>query len=129
MHELTPLSAIDAGGWDTRYAVTLAVAVEGQLAAALIDTNGDGADIDLDEYERAASGDWQGGGSGSAGDSGASWSPRMVATWGRGSPHEEIAIRYRDGHRTVTATARGWRLCIMPTEDEDSYPVQVRRTT
>jgi hypothetical protein len=123
--DLTSESAISAGGWDPRYAVTLAIGIDGNLAAALVDTNGDGADIDLDEYERDTTGHWQEMGSGSAGDFGASWSPRMVAAWGRGAPHEQIEIGYINTRRTVAATDTGWWLCVMPTEDDHSYPQQV----
>ena len=128
MKDLTFESAISAGGWDPRYAVTLAISTDGNLAGALVDTNGDGADIDLDEYERDADGDWQGAASGSAGDEGASWSPRMVAAWGRGLPHEEIEVGYVTTRRMITATNTGWWLCVMPTQDEHSSPQRVHRS-
>lgn len=79
-------SAIIAGGWDARYAVTLAVATQGDIAAALIDTNGDGADIDLDEYERGADGHWRELISGNVDERGAHWSSRIASTWGQADP-------------------------------------------
>jgi hypothetical protein len=125
VEDLTAESAISAGGWDARYAITLAVAVNDRVAAALVDTNGDGADIDLDEYERDAGGHWREAGSGSAGECGSSWSPRMVATWGRANPGEHVDIRYLTQRWAVSATASGWWLCVMPTEDEEAAPERV----
>ena len=87
--------AVQAGGWDPRYAVVLAVASRGDVAAALIDTNGDGADIDLDEYASDADGLWDEAISGSAGAGGSSWSQRVVAIWGRAEPAASIEVEYR----------------------------------
>lgn len=117
MEELNAESAISAGGWDARYAVTLAAASHGGLAAALIDTNGDQADIDLDEYERDPDGHWHEIGSGSAGDSGASWSPRMAATWGRAEPGVQIEIEYLGHRHPVVASRSGWWLFVGPATD------------
>lgn len=78
MEELDAEAAIRAGGWDARYAVPLAVASHGGIAAALIDTNCDGADIDLDEYERGADGHWHGLVSGNVDERRAHWSNRMA---------------------------------------------------
>jgi hypothetical protein len=94
-----------AGGWDTRYALTLAVAANGDVGGAFIDTNGDEADIDLDEYERDAEGNWHEMGSGSAGKAGASRSTRMSATWGRADPHAVVEIEYL-GQRHSTVRRR-----------------------
>jgi hypothetical protein len=122
-------SAISAGGWDGRYAITLAVATHGGLAAALIDTNGDGADIDLDEYERGADGHWHELGSGSAGDWGASWSPRLAATWGCSDPGAHVEIEYLGHSHTVVAPGSGWWLFIRPaTDDSDAIPRRIGRT-
>lgn len=57
--ELDGRLVLSAGGWDPRYAVKLAVASSGDMGAALIDTNGDEADIDIDVYRRDADGLWQ----------------------------------------------------------------------
>ena len=39
-------SALRLGGWDPRYAVVLATSARDGVAAALVDTNGDGADVE-----------------------------------------------------------------------------------
>jgi hypothetical protein len=121
--DLDAQSAIGAGGWDSRFAVALAVMAHDDIAAALIDTNGDEADIDLDEYERDVDGNWHEIGSGSAGDRGASWSPRIAATWGRAAPGETIEIDYHGNRHSITASETGWWLFIAPaTDDPDAVP-------
>jgi hypothetical protein len=123
VEELNAESAISAGGWDARYAATLAVASHGGLAAALIDANGDGADIDLDLYERDADGHWHEVGSGSAGDRGTSWSTRMAATWGRAEPGAQVEIEYLGHRHSVVASQSGWWLFVGPaTDDSDPVP-------
>ncbi len=128
MKNLDAQSAIEAGGWDSRFAVTLAVAAGDNIAAALIDTNGDAASIDLDEYERDSEGDWQALASGSAGDDGVSWSWRMVAIWGQTAPRKTVDIEYLgDRHATVASDA-GWWLFVAPsTDDSDAVPRRIQR--
>jgi hypothetical protein len=121
-------SAIKAGGWDPRYAVTLAVVAHGDIAAALIDTNGDEADIDLDEYERNADGDWQETTSGNADDHGPSWSRRMVAIWGRAAPGHTVEIDYLGHDHATVASDRGWWLFIAPsTDDFNAVPRRIEQ--
>lgn len=123
MEELDAETAISAGGWDARYAVTLVVAWAGGMSAALIDTNGDEADIDLDQYERGADGHWHGTVSGSAGDVGTSWTPRLAATWGRAVPGAQVDVEYLGHRHSVIASASGWWLFIAPaTEDSEAVP-------
>ena len=118
MTEINADWAVQAGGWDPLYAVVLAVATRGDIAAALIDTNGDGADIDLDQYGRDADGQWNEGNSGSAGDSGSSWSQRMVAIWGQAGPGATIEIEYA-GHRDFVVTSEaGWWLFVAPSTSD-----------
>lgn len=45
MGDLDEVTVIDVGGWDVRFAVVRAVRSLGDGAAAVIDANGDGADI------------------------------------------------------------------------------------
>ncbi len=126
MEVLDGRSAINAGGWDLRCAVTLAVATAGDVGAALIDTNGDRAAIDLDEYERDAEGNWQGGASGSAGDHGVSWSSKMVAIWGHVAPGELVEVEYLGGRYSPIASDAGWWLFVAPSaEDSDSVPRRI----
>ncbi len=51
-------TAMTVGGWDHRYARVLDVQVQGDVAAALIDANWDGADLDVDVYVRQPDGSW-----------------------------------------------------------------------
>jgi len=51
-------TAIVLGGWDDRYARVIAVEVDGDHAAALVDANGDGADVNIDLYARGTVGQW-----------------------------------------------------------------------
>lgn len=51
-------TAVRVGGWDHRYARVLDVQVQGNVAAALVDANGDGADLSVDVYVRQPDGDW-----------------------------------------------------------------------
>lgn len=115
--------AVRAGGWDTRYAVVRARVVRDGIAAALIDPNGDGGSIDLDQYVRGSDGRWVAGNSGgSAGDSGTSWSPEMVATYGRAAPGSAVLVNYLGDTFTVTASSEGWWLFATQSLDEDTLP-------
>ena len=118
MRTLDAQSAIRTGGWDPRSAVTLAVAVNGDVAAALIDTNGDGAAIDLDEYRREPDGEWQSSMSGSADDQGQSWSSTLVATWGRAAPHQVVEIELLGERTSVVASESGWWLFVASSTDD-----------
>jgi hypothetical protein len=123
VEEMTTDYAIRAGGWDARYAVVRALVVQDDIAAALIDPNGDGGSIDLDEYVRGPDGRWgAANSSGSAGNSGRSWSPKMVATYGRTTPGSTVLVNYLDDTFTVTATDQGWWLFATPSLDEDTMP-------
>ncbi|GAA4091199.1 hypothetical protein ACFFOS_25555 [Nocardioides kongjuensis] len=77
MSEFDAEAAIVWGGWDARYARVLDVQVEGDVAAALIDSNGDGADVNVDLYFRDSDGRWIPGASGNGSIS----MPGVLATW------------------------------------------------
>ncbi len=126
MKHLDPRLVLSAGGWDPRYAVTLAVAEHDSIGAALIDSNGDEADIDLDDYERDADGNWHDGNSAGVGDSGTSWTPGRVAIWGRSEPHEAVALEYLGRRHSVLASGTGWWLFVAPsTPDWHAVPRRV----
>lgn len=61
---MTEQYAIRAGHWDPRYAVVRAMVVARDIAAVVVDPNGDGGSIDLDEYTRTEDGPWVAGNSG-----------------------------------------------------------------
>ena len=45
-------------GWDPRYARVLDVQVNGDVAAPLVDANGDGTEVGVDLYTRHPGGEW-----------------------------------------------------------------------
>jgi hypothetical protein len=106
MQPLDEQTVITAGGWDGRFAVVRAVRTLHDRAAAVIDANGDGADINLEHFEWTG-GQWQlCSSSGGAGD------------WGRGWYGGLVAEHDRDEH--------GWWLTLEPAEVEDE-PADPRR--
>ena len=115
--------AIHAGGWDARYAVVRALVIHDDIAAALVDPDGDGGSIDLDEYYRDPDGQWVGGNSGgAAGDSGTSW----LRTWcayrrtAQGATVLMDQLR-RDLRADGKRAWRGW-LFATPSRDEHRMP-------
>ncbi len=72
-------TVLEVGGWDRRYAVVRAVRTVDDRAAAVIDSNGDGGDINLEHFAMA-DGQWQLlSSSGSAGNWGRGWCDGMWA--------------------------------------------------
>lgn len=112
MAELDRHRVLSMGGWDARYAVTLAVASRDDVGAALIDSNGDEVDIDLDRYGRGADGVWQEGDSSAVGDEGSTLSDLMAAIWGRTSPGLVVEIGYGNQSYSVVASETGWWLFV-----------------
>lgn len=94
MSDLDEGTVIEVGGWDERFAVVRAVSTLGDRAAALVDANGDGADMNLEHFRRADEA-WElcssGGG---GGDWGRSWYDGLWAEQGRDE--------------------RGWKLTLEP---------------
>jgi hypothetical protein len=130
VEELNAATAVSAGGWDPRFAVTLAVVSHASMAAALIDSNGDEADIDLDQYERGADGYWHETVSGNVGDAGTSWTPQIAATWGRADPGAQVDVEYLGHRHSAVASASGWWLFIGPAmEDSDALPRPIDRSS
>jgi hypothetical protein len=98
-----PLSAdviIRTGGWDPRYARVLLIEQSGVTALALVDGNGDGAELELEYWRRDAGEGWQGEASSgySALDSLAAadtWSAgEFVCALGRVSPGSVVRVTY-----------------------------------
>lgn len=115
--------AVRAGGWDPRYAVARGVVSDEDFAVALIDPNGDGGTIDLDEYSRGPDGGWMAESSGGgAGDSGTSWSQHLVATYGRTEPGARVLVDYCGRTYPVTADEDGWWLWAQRSLDDHTMP-------
>lgn len=59
MTDFDAQTAIEVRGWvGPRYARVIDVQVDGDAAAALVDANGDGADLNVDVYLRGGDGQW-----------------------------------------------------------------------
>lgn len=120
---MTPGNALCWGGWDPRYAVVRALVVADDVAAVLVDPNGDGGSIDVDQYRREPDGSWVSTISGgSAGDSGAGWTPELVTAYGRAEPGARVLVHYLDRAHEVMASAQGWWLFAVPSRDGQTLP-------
>jgi hypothetical protein len=104
--------ALRAGGWVPGYARVLAITADDDVAAVLVDSNGDGVDVDLDEYVRQSDGTWQEGLSGCVDEEGVGWSADMVSLWGQAMPGTEVTVRHRALIETILAEPSGWWLFI-----------------
>lgn len=119
MEELEDRLVLIAGGWDPRYAMTLAVASQGDVGAALIDSNGDGADINLDVYERDADGVWQGVGGAGTGF----LSDRVAVISGRTEPGLIVDMEYAGRRSSIVASEKGWWLFVaVAVRGVDTFP-------
>lgn len=107
-------TALRLGGWDPRYAVVLATDARDGVAAALVDSNGDGADVDLDQYEQAADGRWVEVSSGNCDDAGAFATAFMALAWGRAAPSDLVTVEFRAVRHSVEASDRGWWMFVVP---------------
>lgn len=107
-------AALRLGGWDPRYAVVLATASRDGVAAALVDTNGDGADVDLDQYEQALDGHWVETGSSNCDENGAYSTGYTALAWGRTDPGAVVRVDHQAARYTVEATDQGWWMFLIP---------------
>ena len=123
--ELDATLVLLAGGWDPRYAVTLAVASRDGVGAALIDSNGDEVDVDLDMYERDSDGTWHDGASSGVGDEGSSVSEGIAVAWGRSAPGSIVDVGYTAQRFPVVTAQTGWWLfvALAVPGSADDFPV------
>ena len=117
--DFDPEAALRLGGWDPRYAVVLATAARDGVAAALVDTNGDGADVDLDQYEQAADGRWVEVNSSSCDATGAFATGFTALAWGRAAPRAAVTVQFQAARHTVEATDQGWWMFVVPSRSGD----------
>jgi hypothetical protein len=122
MTDLDAAAAISLGGWDERFAVVVAVAARDGVGAAIVDTNGDGADVDLDLYTREPDGAWVGGSSGNDGVGGGSWNHRVVTASGWASPGSTVTVDYLGERHQVTTAATGCWLFVAATAHPEELP-------
>jgi len=119
MTDFDRAAALRLGGWDPRYAVVLATAARDGVAAALVDTNGDGADIDLDQYEQGADGLWFEVNSGNCGETGAFSTGFMALAWGRADPGSMVRVEYQAARYAVEASDQGRWMFVAPSHSSD----------
>jgi len=98
--ELTADALIVAGGWNPAYARVLLIEHDGHDAVILIDGNGDGAELELEYWQRESDGIWHGGSSSGHGalddlPAAQSWlAGPFVAAVGRAEPLAEVGVAY-----------------------------------
>ncbi len=103
VRELSGEAVVRAGGWHPKYARALLVEQDGDLALVLIDGNGDGAELEVEYWERDADGLWRGGSSSGHGQldslpDAQSWNAGpFVAALGRAKPGAQVSVGY-GGH-------------------------------
>ena len=121
--DLDHVSALRLGGWDSRYAVVLVTAARDGVAAALVDTNGDGADVDLDQYEEGVDGRWVEVASGNCDETGAVATGSMAVAWGRATARAAVTVEFQAATYTVVATDGGWWMFVIPSRSGDAPTV------
>lgn len=128
--ELTERLALDIGGWDTRYAQVLLIALDGHVGVSIIDPNGDGNITEVEHVYRDPAGRWRAGsssgggtpdrygvhGSGSYGGPGPGTGVRYV--YGRAEQPGPLTVSEPTGVLEVTATATGWWAWVRALPDD-----------
>jgi hypothetical protein len=98
--ELTADALIAAGGWAPAYARVLLIEHDGHNAVILVDGNGDGAELEIEYWQREPDGIWRGGSSSGHGSldhlpAAQSWhAGPFVAAIGRADPAAEADVEY-----------------------------------
>jgi hypothetical protein len=121
---LTDDVIINVGGWDPRYARVVMIAVDDDVAIALVDGNGDGAELEM-EYWFRKDGRWEGGSTSGDGPldslSTTRWDAgSMVCAVGRTVPGEVVRIGYEGTVHECQANQYGVWGFIRKVEDVDA---------
>ncbi len=101
------------GGWNGQHAKVLVTAPSTNIGMALVDTNGDGANIEFEQFWRDDAGWWTPGGSSGPEPADQGFESRVsvpgaVLAYGRSHPNGEVTIRLAGRDVTAGATAAGW---------------------
>ncbi|AYF76439.1 hypothetical protein D7D52_24395 [Nocardia yunnanensis] len=119
-------TVVAVGGWSARYARVLAIAGNGQHAFALVDTNGDGVEVDIDELFRDHDGRWLPGMSSGAGGSLVPAGHDAVCSVGYGEDWDGLRYAYGRGDRPGPGQVRVGGQRIAVTVEESGWWVWVR---
>jgi hypothetical protein len=98
--QLSAEALIRAGGWHPAYARVLVIEQDGDFAVVLIDGNGDGAELELEHWQRGGDGLWHGGATSGHGPLAflpafQAWNAGdFVAAVGRARPAAEVSVEY-----------------------------------
>jgi hypothetical protein len=114
--DLSPAELLRAGGWHLKYARLLRVERDGDVALALVDGNGNGAEIEVEAWHRGVDG-WSCGVSGGFGPldgtgSSAGASAGMVWAAGHAEPGTVVAVVYRNELHDVAVDEYGLWLFV-----------------
>lgn len=112
---LSAEALIRVGGWHPKYARVLLIERDGNYAIVLIDGNGDGAELELEYWERDSGGVWRGGSTSGHGPldklpAAGIWNAGpFVAAVGRVEPGAEVSLEYGGHvHRRQASDAGVW---------------------
>ncbi len=118
-----PLSAsqvIEKGGWSTRYAKFVGLASWDRYAIAVVDGDGSGRELDIEQWMFDGT-CWVGGTSSGAGSlddlpscTGAGWEDHYVFAVGKAEPNSPVRLRQGDTVVTATTSSDGVWVCLMP---------------
>jgi hypothetical protein len=101
----TSEDVVRAGGWDSRSARVLAIATDRDIGVAVIDVNGDGSTVEVDELQWH-DGVWAAGGGTSGWGSGRTQT--MAFTSGPATSGTEVTVSFAGTYFTTTAGPTGW---------------------
>jgi hypothetical protein len=116
---LTEERVITQGGWHPRYARVLLIQEVGEEAIVLVDGNGDGADVEREQWFLTDEG-WAAGPSGGVG----AFDRRPLWTWGSigaasyvigcAEPGASVGVEWLDSAQRATANELGVWVCVFP---------------
>ena len=120
--DLTEALVLESGGWHPRYARVVLLIEEGTVAVAIVDGNGDGAELEL-EHWTVVGDEWQcelSGGLGALDEPGSwesGWASGVGYAVGREVPGATIEVEWRHERKQVRANEVGLWACIFPHAD------------
>ena len=121
---------LDIGGWDSRFARVLRRAVDHRAALVVVDTNGDGSELEADAWQYEA-GRWEPGSSSgigsvqAIGSESSGRSGRVVWAAGLLGAATIVTVRYRNVEHRVVADANGLWVWVRDegrAPDPDDWP-------